>query len=170
MTLALEKVSALPNAGALSPADIVYVVQLVGTAPGVLTSMQTTTGAIVAAAVAAAQAAIVLPDPTKVALHSITGAYSFVPTDAGKLVRHTDATAITATVELNATQPFALTQVVTGRQAGTGQISISPVSGAVIINVPSGYLSKTRAQGSDYMLHYVAADVWDLTGDLAPTP
>lgn len=151
-TKILTDVGGLGAAGAVTPAsDVILLLQLVS---GVLVPKQTTVSALG------------IPDPTKVAINTQVGAYTFVPSDAGKLVRHTSATAVAATIAVNATQAFALTQVTTGRQAGAGQITITPATG-VTLNIPGGFVSKTRAIGSVYMLHYVSADTWDLTGDLA---
>ena len=163
MPVTLKKVTDLPNAGALSAGDIVYVIQNVG---GVETDFQTTVGAIVMAAVTAAEAAITVPDPTKVPIHNVSGAYTYDPSDAGKVVRHTDAAATIATIDTQANKAFVVQQVVTLRQCGDGQLTITPVTG-VTLNVPNGYHPATRAKGSTAMIQIVDANTWDLTGDLA---
>lgn len=151
-----KKTSDEDAAGALDGTEIVRITQMVS---GVLTSVRTTLANVVALAGTPS-------DPTKVAIHNISGAYTYVPADAGKVVRHNDATATTATIDTNAHQAFALTQVVTMRQVGAGQLTISPAAG-VTLNVPTGFTAKTRAQGSTIMAHYISADQWDLSGDLS---
>lgn len=155
------KASALPLAGALQPGDIVYLVQSIS---GVETSVQTTVGAIVEAAVSAVGT---IPDSTKVVHATITGAHTYDPaTDAGKVIRHNDSTATTATIDTHANKAFATDQVVSSRQIGDGQLTIAALTG-VTLNVPTGCVAKTRAKGSTVMLHYIGSDEWDLTGDLA---
>jgi hypothetical protein len=50
-------------------------------------------------------------------------------------------------------------------QAGAGTIRISPDTG-VTINVPTGYLSRTRIQYSVISIKRVSSDVWTAYGDL----
>lgn len=164
------KVSALDSITLpFEDADIVYIIRDVS---GLKTSLKTTWGDILAATLAAAEAAIIVPpavDITKVAHTTITGAHTYtVSTDAGNLVRHNDAAATTATIATHATSgsAFAVDQVVAARQVGAGQLTIAPASG-VTLNIPDGCLAKARAQGSVMMIHQVAIDTWDLTGDLA---
>lgn len=144
---------------AIDAADILLLTQAVS-------SVETTGSVTMSALVTYLNAHLTFPDSTKVAINPQAGAYTFVPSDAGKVVRHTSGSAVNATIDTNANQAFALTQVVTGRQVGNGQVTIVAASG-VTLNVPTGLTAKTRAKGSDYMLHYVAADQWDLTGDLS---
>lgn len=154
-----KKTSEEPAAGALAATDLFRIVQGTGTDADPYVSRKAT--AVQMAAYFAGTA-----DPTKVPIVTAAGVHTFTPTDAGAVVRHTSATANVATIALNADQTFSLTQVVTGRQVGAGQVTITPVGG-VTLNVPHDTVAKTRAQGSVYMLHYVGLNEWDLTGDLA---
>lgn len=102
-----------------------------------------------------------------VAVNSQTGTtYTLVLTDQGKVVRGNNAAAQTHTVPLNATVAFPVGASVAFRQVGAGQITIAP-TGGVTLNIPTGYLAKTGRQGATIMIHKVAADEWDVTGDLS---
>lgn len=92
--------------------------------------------------------------------------YALVLADAGKVVRANNAAAITVTVPTNATAAIPVGASVAIRQAGAGQVTATP-AGGVTINTPTGFQAKTGRQGATIMLHKVAADEWDLTGDLA---
>lgn len=158
------KTSQEAAAGALATTDLIRIVQGLGTTPSPYGNFKLSMGALATyiAALVTGSAA----DPTKVAIHNgVAANYTYIPDDAGKVVRHTSASPTTVTVAPNATQAFAATQVVTSRQVGAGQLTIQAGAG-VTINVPTGTLATTRAQGSVIMLHYVGTDVWDLTGDL----
>lgn len=160
------KTSQEAAADALAPTDVIRIVQGLGTDPAPYVNRKLTMGAL--ADYVAALVGGTAVDPTKVPIHnSVSGAYTYTPDDAGKVVRHTGSGAAAITIAKNVDQAFALTQVVTSRQVGAGQLTITPVTG-VTLNVPTGMQAKTRAQGSVVMLHYVAADEWDLTGDLLP--
>ena len=88
--------------------------------------------------------------------------------DRGCYLRFTSGSAITATVPLNSSVAFAIGETINGIQAGSGQISIVG-AGGVTINKPTDYNAKTRAQGAPFCLVKVAADVWDLIGDMELT-
>lgn len=166
MTVTVQKVSVMDSlvAANFANADIIYIVHDSG--GGILKSYQTTWGDIVTAMKA-------IIDQTKVDVNNVSGAYTYLSTDAGKVVRHNDASATTATIDKhgnNVLHDFAVKQVLTMRQIGAGQLTITTPSGSgVAINVPNGFVAKTRTQGSVIMAHQVATDVWDLTGDLATT-
>lgn len=90
-------------------------------------------------------------------------------TNAARVTRFTAATAVTATLQTVAAGGFALGDVLTLRQVGAGQVTVTP-SATVTINIPTGASAKTRVQGSTIMLHLVdtaSGGTWDLTGDLA---
>lgn len=87
-------------------------------------------------------------------------------TDAGGVIRCTNAGAIGSTLPTNASVAYAVGVVVSFRQAAAGQITITP-AGGVTLNIPAGYAAKTARQGSTITLHQVAANAWDLMGDLA---
>nr|DAW21680.1 MAG TPA: Structural protein [Caudoviricetes sp.] len=86
--------------------------------------------------------------------------------DAGKMIRHTSGSATTDTIPTNASDAIPVESVISIRQVGAGQVTVTP-AGGVTLNTPSGLQAKTRAQGSSIMLHKVGTNEWDLTGDLA---
>ena len=98
-----------------------------------------------------------------------TVARTLALTDRGAYIRFTGTAAIALTVPTNATVAFAIGETLNGIQAAAGQITIAGASG-VTINKPSDYLAKTRVAGSPWCLIKVAADAWDLIGDLEATP
>jgi hypothetical protein len=109
----------------------------------------------------------VLKASKTVAINGQTGTtYSLVVADAGKVIRQSNAAAITTTVPANATQPFAVGDTVSIRQVAAGAVTLTG-AGGVTINTPAASLAKTGRQGATIMLHKVATDEWDLTGDLA---
>lgn len=83
----------------------------------------------------------------------------------GKVVRFTGSSAVTLTVPLSSSVAIPYKSVITIRQVGTGQVTITP-SGGVTLNAPANTNLKTARQGAVVMLHKVGADAWDLTGDL----
>jgi hypothetical protein len=157
-----KKVSEEATAGALATTDLLRIVQGLGTTPSPYGSFKVSLATLSAYIATLVTGGI---DVTKVGIHNVSTAYTYDPTDAGLVVRHTGATAVNATIAPNATKAFALNQVVTVRQVGAGQVTF--VYPGVTLNIPTGYVAKTRAAGSVVMLHYVAADTWDVTGDLA---
>ena len=94
-----------------------------------------------------------------------TAARTLSFTDRGAYVRFTNATGATLTVPTNASVGFAIGETFNGIQAGSGKLSIVGAAG-VTINLPDEYKSNTRAKGAPYCLIKVAADAWDLIGDL----
>lgn len=95
--------------------------------------------------------------------------YTFGVADTlGRVTRFTAATPITATVPANAATAIVIGSVMTMRQVGDGQVTVSP-SGGVTINTPTGFVAKSARKGSVLMLHKVGTDEWDLTGDLPVT-
>ena len=96
--------------------------------------------------------------------NDITSARTLALTDQGNWIRSTIGSVIT--IPSNASVPFAIGTILNGIQAGTGQVILSPVNGTVTINKPADYTNKTRAQGAPWCLIKIAADIWDLVGDL----
>ena len=84
-------------------------------------------------------------------------------TDRGSWMRFTATN--TLTVPTNASVAFAIGEMLNGIQANAGQVTIAAASG-VTINKPASTNPKTRVQGSAFSLIKVAADTWDLVGDL----
>jgi hypothetical protein len=102
---------------------------------------------------------------TTVDLNSQSGTtYTLVLTDAGKMIRCTNASAVTVTIPLNATVAFPTGTVIEVRQAGAGQVTISP-TGGVTLNSESS-MRKTAAQYRGVSLIKVGTDTWDLDGSL----
>lgn len=93
------------------------------------------------------------------------GTKTLALTDRGAWMRITNATAVALTVPSDASVAFGIGEVLNGIQAAGGQITISG-AGGVVINLPTGYNSKTRVQGSPFCLVKIATDTWDLIGDL----
>lgn len=119
------------------------------------------------ASIAGLQAALDGKASAVVAINNQTGTtYTYTTADPGRVVRANNAAAITHTLPTNASAAIAVGASIAVRQVGAGQVTISP-SGGVTLNVPTGYQAKTGRLGSTLMLHKVAADEWDLTGDLA---
>lgn len=102
------------------------------------------------------------PEAQRIGINNQTGtAYTAVATDAGKVVRCNNAAAVALTLPTGGA--FTVGDVVMVRQVGAGQVTASGGT----INIPAGVTAKTRVQGSVMSLHYVAADTWDVSGDLA---
>ena len=85
--------------------------------------------------------------------------------DIGAWIRFTATGGVTCTVPSNATVPFPIGTTLNGIQAGSGQVTFV-ASGGVTVNKPADYNAKTRLQSAPWCLVKVAADVWDLLGDL----
>lgn len=88
--------------------------------------------------------------------------------DAGKYLAFDHATSKTATIDTDANQSWDAGTEIILRQAGVGQLMVA-AAGGVTINLPDGTESAARGQGATLVLKYVAADEWDLTGDLVIT-
>lgn len=133
------KISELPAADALTGDELVPVVQA---------------GATKRATVAALQ---------RIPVNTQTGtAYALTAADAGACVRCGNAAAVAVTSPTGGV--FAVGDVVLVRQVGAGQVTVTGGT----LNLPAAITAaKTRAQGSVITLHYVAADTWDVSGDLA---
>lgn len=102
------------------------------------------------------------PEAQRIGINNQTGtAYTAVATDAGYMVRCSNAAAITLTLPTGGV--FTVGDVVMVRQVGAGQVTASGGT----LNIPAGVTAKTRTQGSVMSLHYVATDTWDVMGDLA---
>jgi hypothetical protein len=84
--------------------------------------------------------------------------------DAGGCAMN-NAAASVLTVPLNATVPFPVGTTIPLLQLGTGQVTVSPVSGSVTIN-SRGAAYKLAGQHAAAVLIQTAPDVWNLSGDL----
>lgn len=92
--------------------------------------------------------------------------YTFGLADNNRKRRQNNASAITLTVPPNSTTAFPVGSILPVRQVGAGAVTIANGAG-VTFNIPSGRIAKCRAQGSELVLHKVATDAWDITGDLS---
>ncbi|MEN9489629.1 MAG: hypothetical protein RJA63_78 [Pseudomonadota bacterium] len=102
------------------------------------------------------------PEAQRIGVNNQTGTtYTAVFSDAGKMVRCSNAAAIALTLPTGGV--FTVGDVVMVRQVGAGQVTVSGGT----LNIPTGVTAKTRVQGSVMSLHYVAVDTWDVLGDLA---
>ena len=119
------------------------------------------------AGVAGLSGALIAKAPSEVpVVNSVTSTLTFALEHAGAVVRQSNAAAITDTIPDNATVEFKVGAVISIRQVAAGQITITPASG-VVLNIPTGFVAKTRAQGSVILVHKVSLNTWDLTGDAA---
>lgn len=92
--------------------------------------------------------------------------YTLALSDANMSVRCNNATEITVTVPANSSVAFPIGASVVLRQVGAGAVTVAG-AGGVTINTPTGYVAKTGRQHASLMLHKVATNEWDLTGDVA---
>jgi len=98
-----------------------------------------------------------------VLIRAITGITdTLVLSDDGKYLRYTNAAAVTATVPPNASVAFPNGTVITMRQAGAGQVTLSAGAGVTL----NGNL-KTAEQHASIQIMKVDTDVWDVTGGVA---
>lgn len=93
-----------------------------------------------------------------------SSSYTFVLTDAGKIIEITNAAANTLTVPLDSSVPFPLNTVITVVSAGVGQTTISPAGGVTI----NSYGSKRKLSGQWSMATLIkkSTNSWWLAGDL----
>ena len=89
--------------------------------------------------------------------------YTFVLTDAGKLVEFNNASAITVTVPTNASVAYPIGTQINLLQTGAGQVTVS--AGSTTVNATPGL--KLRAQWSSATLIKRNTDTWVLVGDLS---
>ena len=83
-------------------------------------------------------------------------------TDAGKYIRHTNASASTVTVAPQASVSWASDTDIHIRRAAAGNLTLTPGSG-VTLNAPAGG-TLVLTNGMSVTLKRVAADVWDVIG------
>lgn len=96
-----------------------------------------------------------------------TAAHTLVLADARTYIRMNVATAHVVTVPLNATVAFPIGTSLTIRQIGAGKTTLAGAAGVTINTAETLGL---RKQHSTVALKKVAADEWDLTGDLGLVP
>lgn len=98
-------------------------------------------------------------------IEPVAASRDLAATDVGRYLRVTAAA--TLTVPTNAAVPFAIGAQIHIRQAAGGQVTIAAAGG---VTVSTAETAKTRKQGSTVTLIKVAADAWDLTGDVELLP
>lgn len=101
---------------------------------------------------------------------TITGTSgTLLPSDAGKLIICTNASAVALAVQLEATGTWADSSVVHILQAGAGVVTVAD-GGGITVNVYSGLTKSLRGQHGAAALIRSAADSFVLTGTLGGTP
>ncbi len=90
-------------------------------------------------------------------------AYTFVLSDASKLVEFDNASAITVTVPTNSLVAYPIGTQINLLQTGSGQVTVS--AGSTTVNATPGL--KLRAQWSSATLIKRNTDTWVLVGDLS---
>lgn len=103
--------------------------------------------------------------PKSIAINAQTGTtYTLVLADAGKLLTHSNAAAITVTVPPNSSVAFPVGTQITLLQTGAGKVTVAQGGGVTVNGTPSlGF----RAQYSGATLIKTGTDQWYLVGDLA---
>ena len=104
------------------------------------------------------------PTSGPVEVNPQTMSYVAVLGDANQLVTIADSSASTFTVPTNGSVAFPVGTTLSVIQLGTGQITLTPASGAVTIDTPSSLT--TRARYSTVSVVQVSANVWVAGGDL----
>lgn len=92
--------------------------------------------------------------------------YTLVLADAGKVVRCANASPVTLTIPPNGSVAFPTGTRVDITQSGAGVLTVAAGSG-VTINKPATLTLALAEQWSQATVVKVAADTWDLAGDLA---
>lgn len=94
---------------------------------------------------------------------------TLVPSDAGKLIICTSASAVTLTIQLESGGAWADASAVHILQLGAGRVTVSDGSG-ITVNVFSGLTKALRGQYASAALIRAAADSFALSGMLGGTP
>jgi hypothetical protein len=92
-----------------------------------------------------------------------TSNFTFALTEANNYVRVSSASTVVATIPNDADVAFEIGTVIHIRQAGEGQVEVFPAAGVDLLSAETYNLRKQHSSGS---LIKVAANTWDLTGDL----
>lgn len=102
--------------------------------------------------------------PLNLSFSQQSSSYTLVASDASKQVEISNSSENTLTVPTNASVPFPIGTVILVVQTGTGQTTITPVSGTVTINGTPGL--KLRTQWSVATLTKRGTNTWLASGDL----
>lgn len=105
------------------------------------------------------KAAILAINKQLASIDTKTASFDLVLADAGAYIRSTSATAITCTVPLSSQQNIPVNTIITIRQAGAGQVSIT-----FAIGVSLNGDVKTAGQHKSLQLIKVGNDTWDIVG------
>lgn len=90
--------------------------------------------------------------------------YTLVLADAGKCVELTNGSAVTLTVPPNSSVAFPTGTVITGRQYGAGQVTITPGSGVTLRS--RGAALKTAGTYAEFAMTKRGTDEWVISGDV----
>lgn len=93
--------------------------------------------------------------------------YTYLEKDAGQIVTHSNASAITATVPANSTTAFPIGTLIIAIQIGAGQVTFAAGVG-VTLNSSTGNLT-ISTQNSVVILRKTGTNTWYLSGDLTVT-
>jgi hypothetical protein len=103
--------------------------------------------------------------PTVVSIVSATDNYSVTAADKNKMIKITSSSAKTVTFPTISTEPtLEVGMTFTIAQMGTGRLTMTPASSAVVYTTPG---NKTRAQYSTVSAVYLGSNEWLVSGDLA---
>ena len=111
---------------------------------------------------AANKAAVATINKQVASIVTKTANFTFALTEAGAYIRSTSATAIIATIDIDTNVSFPIGTILTIRQAGAGQVTVSYGIG-VTLNGDR----KTAAQHKSLQIIKVANDTWDVIGGVA---
>lgn len=101
---------------------------------------------------------------TPQAIITQTTTYTLTLTDAGKIIKCSNATPIDIVIPTNASVAFEIGQKIDILQYGAGQVSIVGASGVLVVSTPT---NKTRTQNSFVSCIKIGTNEWVLTGDLS---
>lgn len=103
--------------------------------------------------------------PTVVSIVSATDNYSVTAADKNKMIKINSSSAKTVTFPTISTEPtLEVGMTFTIAQMGTGRLTMTPASSAVVYTTPG---NKTRAQYSTVSALYLGSNEWLVSGDLA---
>jgi len=102
-----------------------------------------------------------------VGVNTYTAAHSLALSDQSCYVQVNSATAVSINVPANSTTALPVGYQAFLKQAGAGQITVSPESG---VTIETAETLKTRKQFSGVMLTKLGTNLWAIDGDLEAAP
>lgn len=93
--------------------------------------------------------------------------YTYAEADAGQIVTHSNAGAITATIPANSTTAYPIGCYIIAIQIGAGQLTIAGAGGVTITSASGNFT--VSAQYGVAVLRKTGTDTWRLSGDVTPT-